>query len=150
MMKKNILNQETKAEIINRIKKLTPHAERAWGNLTINEMMFHCSKVTNLILDAKPSNTKAGLKQRFIKLMGLHIIKHFPKGVQTESKYLKTKDDNLSFEEEQNNFIQTIERAADYKQDIYGSHSLFGPLNTKEWRRFLWMHTDHHLRQFNV
>ena len=147
---KIILDERTRPVIISRIKNLTPNAEGAWGKLTVNEMMFHCSKITNLILSAKQFGTKPTIKERFIKIIGLHIIKHFPKGVKTGSRYLKTADDNLDFEAERNNFIETINKAADYTENIYGNHPFFGPLNTKEWRRFLWMHTDHHLRQFNV
>lgn len=147
---KKILNEATKPEIISRVKNLSPAATPLWGAMTVNEMMFHCSKVTGMILSAKPSGAKPKLKERFIKVIGLHVLKHFPKGVKTGSKYLKTKDDNLDFEAERKNLIAILQGAADYKENIFGNHPFFGPLNTKEWRRFLWMHTDHHLRQFNV
>ena len=105
--------------------------------MTVNEMMFHCSKITNLVLSAQPSSNKPTFKQRFIKLVGLHVLKHFPKGVKTGSRFLKTEEDNLDFETEKNNFISTISKAANYKAEIFGNHPFFGPLNTKEWRRFL-------------
>lgn len=149
-MKKEGLTEQNKHQFIHRVQALQPNATQKWGSMTMNEMMFHCAKINNEILKSKPTQDKPTLKQRFIKIIALRILTQFPKGVKTGSKYLKTKDDKLSFSAEKDNLIRTIHQFADCKQPIYGKHPFFGALHTTEWRRFAYMHLDHHLRQFGV
>lgn len=149
-MKKNLLDLDSKDEIINRIKRLTPVATAAWGHMRVNEMMFHCLKINNEILKGKQTDNKPTIKQKLIKAVGLKLLTKFPKGIQTGSRYLGTETDTADFDKVKNDLIESINRAAKYKDSIYGNHPFFGPLNTLEWRRFIWMHMDHHLRQFLV
>lgn len=73
-----------------------------------------------------------------------------PKGIKTGPKYLPESIDNIDFQKMQNKLIDSIKEVSAYNDPIYGKHPFFEPLNTKEWRRFIWKHLDHHLRQFNV
>lgn len=149
-MKKHLLDKDSEEAIINRITKLDIVTEAAWGDMKVNEMLFHCIKVNRLILQAKPQNKTSTIKQRIMKTVGLHLIKAFPKGVKTGPKYLPELTDNIAFEKMQNELVENVREIARYTDAIYGQHPFFGPLNTKEWRRFMWKHLDHHLRQFNV
>ncbi len=50
----------------------------------------------------------------------------------------------------QQEFLNLIKKFSTHTDDITLSHPRFGALNTKEWGVFVWMHLDHHLRQFGV
>ena len=149
-MKRYLLDTESEEQIINRIMKLSPPSQRSWGNMTVNEMLFHCRKVNNEILQAEQSNKTPTVKQKIMKTIGLYLMKEFPKGIKSGSQYLPELIDNIDFEKMQNELIDSIKKVSNYNNAIYGEHPFFGPLNTKEWRHFIWKHIDHHLRQFNV
>lgn len=129
---------------------MSPASERAWGDMTVNEMLFHCRRVNNEILGAKQQNNAPTVKQKIMKIIGLYLMKEMPKGIKTGPKYLPESIDNIDFQKMQNKLIDSIKEVSAYNDPIYGKHPFFEPLNTKEWRRFIWKHLDHHLRQFNV
>jgi len=149
-MKRYLLDTESEEQIINRIMKLSPTSQRSWGNMTVNEMLFHCRKVNNEILQAIQQNNTTTVKQKIMKTIGLYLMKGFPKGIKTGSKYLPELMDNIDFKKVQSELIDSIREVSNYNHPIYGKHPFFGQLNTKEWRRFIWKHMDHHLKQFNV
>ena len=149
-MKKEVLTEQNKHQLIQRILALRADARSKWGNMSVNEMMFHCAKVNSEILKGKPSNSKPTWKQWLIKTIVLRSIKNLPKGIKTSTKFLKTKEDNLDFTAERERLIESVHQFAGCKEAIYGVHPFFGPLQTLEWRRFVQMHIDHHLRQFGV
>lgn len=118
--------------------------------MTVNVMLFHCRKINKNILQGKEQNQKPTPKQRIVKIIGLYLMKEFPKGIKTGPNYLPEPADNLNFDEIKIQLIDSIKEVASYEKDIFGNHPFFGPLNTNEWRRFIWKHLDHHLRQFQV
>ena len=42
-MRKNILQSEVKEELISRIEKLRPDAQKQWGKMNVNQMLRHNS-----------------------------------------------------------------------------------------------------------
>ena len=113
-------------------------------------MLFHCRKVNNEILQAEQQNKKGTVRQKVMKTIGLYLVKEFPKGIKTGPKYLPGLTDDTNFKKMQDELIDSIKQVCHYNSAIYGEHPFFGPLNTKEWRHFIWKHIDHHLRQFNA
>ena len=149
-MKKYLLDKDSEEQVINRVLKLNSISENCWGNMTVNEMLFHCRKVNNEILQAKQQNKTPTIRQKIMKTIGLYVMNEFPKGIKTGPKYLPERIDNMDFQKVQNELIDSIKEISNYKNEIYGEHPFFGALNTNEWRRFIWKHMDHHLRQFKV
>jgi len=72
-----------------------------------------------------------------------------PKGINSGRAFVPPPDDTLQFAAELLAYAQRLEhfKTAD---DITGLHPVFGPFSTMEWRRFVYLHMDHHLRQFGV
>ena len=149
-MKKIRLDKESEHAIIDRILKLSPESNGLWGNLTINEMLFHCMKVNKEILQGTQQRKMPTLKQLIIKFVGLYLLKEFPRGIKTNAKFLPTSADNLDFDRMQTQLIESVKQVVNFKSDFLGNHPFFGPLKTNEWRRFMYKHIDHHLRQFQV
>ncbi len=149
-MKNIVVNEKSRSAILNRINALKPGSAPKWGSMTVNEMMFHCAKIHNEIIKGKQTNINPTLRQHFLKILVLQLMKEIPKGIKTNPKYLKAKEDEILFETEQNHLIESVNQIANHNEEIYGNHPLLGPLHTKQWRRFMYMHLDHHLRQFGV
>ena len=41
---KNLFQGNAEKEILNRLEKLEPNAERLWGKMEITQMLAHCSE----------------------------------------------------------------------------------------------------------
>lgn len=133
--------------IVTRANNLSPTAQPLWGTMSVNAMLFHCSLINNQILN-QTKTIKTVFKHRLMKPV-FYALKKMPKGIKTGSKYLPPQADALIFQNELSNYIATMNRFKNSGK-IVGTHPMFGPLNTNEWRKFVWLHMDHHLRQFGV
>ncbi|WP_413534135.1 DUF1569 domain-containing protein [Empedobacter brevis] len=147
----NLYNWTDVEDILNRIEKLNPKAQRQWGKMTVNQMLAHL----NISLE-----TPLGLnfpKRAFLgRVIGGIIIhkqladKPLPKNSPTDLSYKIF--DNPDFEKEK---IKTIELVKTFYQNGAGKcsthpHSFFGKLTPEQWAVLQWKHFDHHLRQFGV
>ena len=149
-MKTAVLNEYCQPQVIKRIMAITPDSKGLWGIMTVNEMMFHCAKINGEILKGKENFQKPTWKQKGLQLLVLGLMKSIPKGIKTNPKYVKPKEDQTAFEELRNGFLASVNKVTLHGEEIYGNHPMLGPLQTNQWRRFIYMHLDHHLRQFGV
>ena len=150
MMNKTVLSQTENSLMQERIQKLSPESPCIWGNMSATTMLYHCNVTNDAILGAKPSGKKRSLKQFILKHLILNIKKEIPRGIKGSPKFFPGENSNLNFEEEQKRWIDTISRFQTIQTSLNGDHPVFGKLDTKEWGRFVWLHMDHHLRQFGV
>ena len=135
-------------KIVERIMQLQPSSQPLWGKMSVNTMFYHCNIINNQIFN-NDKTRPALLKEIAFKLV-FYIMKKLPKGIKTASKYLPQQQDDLIFEQQREAFIKSVNLFRNQSVNLVGLHPIFGPLKTIEWRRFVWMHTDHHLRQFSV
>ncbi len=149
---KTLLNIDGADVLMTRTKMLQQNTMPLWGSMNVSEMLHHCNKATEAILEGVPTFKKSTLKQRILKLLFLHVVKKLPKNANAPDRFNVKKNQLQTggFEIEQQEFLKLIERFAQHQQPINLSHPVFGKLNTKEWGMFSWMHLDHHLRQFGV
>ncbi|MFO7823615.1 MAG: DUF1569 domain-containing protein, partial [Cyclobacterium sp.] len=81
----------------------------------------------------------------------LRILPWFPKNVKTAAPFeTKGKINPEVFEEEKLLFVSCLQQFAAPGQVFTAPHPFFGPLNTQEWGKVVWLHMDHHLRQFGL
>ncbi len=151
-MNQSLTQKETAAATIHRIESLTAMAKPFWGSMNAAEMLQHCRVVKSSILTAKPTEVKGTLKQALIRFAFLNFIKKLPQGRQAPQRI---KDATAltplgSFEEEQAALISIVKSYPNHTAAIAAAHPVFGPMSTKQWGVFAWIHLDHHLRQFGV
>lgn len=146
---KDFLTKEKINSIIARANNLRPDAQPLWGKMSVTDMLFHCALINNQILNNQKEPRAPRLKERFLKPV-FYVLNRFPKGIKSGDKYLPLKTDVLVFNQQLNAFIESMHRFKNYQQPITGIHPIFGPLKNNEWRKFVLLHMDHHLRQFNV
>ena len=150
-MKKNILEEHVKDELIQRVERLTESSPAVWGTMNATEMMHHLKQSLVIIMGAEPSDKTSTLKQKIFKQFMLHVIPKYPKGAKAPHS-INMKKSNIqtnSFESEKEGLHEKLELFI-MQQNIHAVHPYFGILNRKEWGIFTWMHLDHHLRQFGV
>ena len=149
---KTILNTEGANDLSRRVNRLQQSSQPLWGTMTVTEMLHHCNRATQSILEGKAPPKQSTFKQQVLKFLFLNVIKKLPRNA-TAPKRFNVKLSQLvpgKFENERNEFLNLIERFTKHEDNITLSHPRFGALKTREWGKFVWMHLDHHLRQFGV
>jgi hypothetical protein len=148
----NLLRSQDAESIIRRAKTLQANLPPKWGTMSVTEMLHHCNKATEAIIEGKGESKKSTAKQKVIKFLFMNVIKKFPKNAKAPERFdvKKRQLKPQEFEIELETYIKLATRFSKHKEDIIVSHPYFGKLSTNEWGNFTWMHLDHHLRQFGV
>ena len=149
-MQKNVLSLSSVTILIKRVQKLSATTICTWGNMTSSAMLYHCNITNKAILRAPASVKKLTLKQRILKFLIFYIKKEIPRGIKGNPTFFPTENELLNFEDQRDEWIDTIAKFPLVTDPLEGAHPVFGRLDTREWGRFVWLHMDHHLRQFGV
>ncbi len=149
---KNIFNQDIVTETINRIDKLTPETQPAWGKMSVSKMLAHCNVAYELVYEDKHPKPNAFMKF-FIKLVAKDAVvseKPYKKSVMTSPAFIIK--DEREFNKEKTRLIDHIIKTKQLGESYFDnkeSHS-FGVLTKGEWNNMFYKHLDHHLTQFGV
>ena len=148
---KNLFNPTDTQEILSRIERLTPEAQRRWGKMEVAQMLAHCAALLSIArgLD-NPKRSWLGV------LLGWAVKGKFfgpsphPKNSPTGSGLVVT--DKKHFEEEKKKLIVHIQAFAEGGPEACTRHPnpFFGKLTPEEWAQGQYKHLDHHLQQFGV
>ena len=146
---KTILDPVDRAEVIGRLRKLTPDAKAQWGKFTVGTMVTHLLDSTRMTLDeikgmrtGMPILSWPGFKQLF--MLGLP----FGKGAPTAPQLLTTKPAEIATDVDK--VVAQLERFAKADAPVAATHPAFGAMTKDTWGKLGYRHFDHHLRQFGV
>jgi hypothetical protein len=151
--------QHTLAEAIRgmTLEDLTRHAEGKWSAAEELEhlyLSYHGTvKVFQRCLDAgKPLATKSSLKQRAMVVM-LVECGHFPRGRKAPKQVIPRGMPAEAIVAEIGPQIAAMDALITQCEARYGArkkvldHPVLGPLTTRQWRKFHWVHGRHHAKQ---
>jgi hypothetical protein len=148
---KNLFQPEAVDEVISRIDKLQPTAERHWGKMDAAQMLAHCSAALDLA-------TGRLIRPRIFigRLIGglfrpiYSNEKPFSKNNPTDSKLVIS--DSRDFRREQEQLKARIRQFHQDGEALCSAHPhpFFGVLTPHEWSTGMYKHLDHHLRQFGA
>ena len=147
----NIFNKDDNKAIVNRLLQLTPESQPLWGKMTVSQMLQHCQKPIDVLTGKL--QLKGGLlgflfgkmaKNNFLKMRG------FSKNSPTHPKF-KIKDEP-DFNAEKNLLTTMVETLGKLGKDSIAidKHPFFGKMTEEEWGGLMYLHLDHHLKQFGV
>ena len=149
---KTIFDPETHGELLDRLGKLTPDAERQWGKMSPSQMMEHTARVLEMA-----TSEEQPLKQVFLGKAIAWIFKNKFLGEQPFGKNAPTGPDYViqdqpDFEATRERLKHLIAKFHDRGADgLDGNvHPFFGRLTGKQWGETQYKHVDHHLRQFGL
>lgn len=140
-------------EILDRIAKITPTSKRLWGSMTPQEMLCHLADSTECAFGRGASvPTDSAFKQAFFKFIALKLPIKWPQGIKTRSAFDPRREGTkpTDFEADKARVTHLIKQLAEAKNipsEI--QHPFLGSLTTLEWKRWGYLHADHHLRQFS-
>jgi hypothetical protein len=151
---KTLANAEDKAEIELRLGTIGPVSERRWGKMTAAEMICHLSDAFRISMGEKRAKS---VRNRYsgslMKWAALWVPLKWPKGVPTmpecDAKVGGTRP--TAIESDKRELLELLDRfTRNHRESEMQAHPFFGVMTEKEWMRWGYLHTDHHLRQFGA
>ena len=148
---KTVENPTVLAELVDRLNALRPDTPRRWGTLTPAEMLYHLADATASVVSK--ASSEAGPRRPFLKWVALSLPLPWPRGLPTppevDPQAQGTKPGE--FETDRQRAIEGLRYfAAAPASALMSSHGAFGPMTPRDWRRWAYRHTHHHLRQFGL
>jgi hypothetical protein len=122
--------------------------------MTAHEMLCHLGDSAEMVLRIRPREKPISVRSRpFFKLLALWTPFRWPHGRQT-SPLLNPKGAGTKpseFEADRQRVLSATQKLATATGgDLEPLHGMLGPMSIRDWQRWLYKHTDHHLRQFGV
>jgi hypothetical protein len=145
----SLLNDDTYAEIIDRLDKLSENSKRLWGKMTVGQMCWHCQYPLKLAITNK-ENTSRG--NWFIKLFfkkSLYNDKPWRRNLPT-SPQLRAREPK-NFKEERDKLKSLVNEFHSLQgREVWYPHPTFGTFTKDQWGQLQYKHLNHHLTQFGV
>jgi hypothetical protein len=148
---KTLASPVTLETVAARLGSVRPETPRRWGTMTSAEMLCHVADAFEVALgDRPPSAVKAPGPARLIKWFALSLplpwMKNLPTGRNVDPRRDGTRPGD--FAADRDRAVHLLRRlAAEAKP---GPHPIFGSMTARDWLRWGFLHTDHHLRQFGL
>jgi hypothetical protein len=149
---KTLANGKDRAEIVRRLGAIGPASERRWGKMTAREMICHLSDAFRVSMGEKEAKPVGKWFSRYgFKWLALWFPASWPHGVQTvpecEAKFGGTPPGEM--ERDRSELLELLDRFTGQPRGFaLQAHPILGQMTEKEWMRWGYLHTDHHLRQF--
>ena len=152
-MKHDLADSAQRTVLVARLRRLAPDSPRQWGRMTPHQAVCHLSDAFRAIMGTKPASSIATpISRTVIKWIALNAPMKWPPGVKTmpevDQEIGGTKP--LEFARDRNDLEALMEQFAVKQGRELQPHPMFGRMTTEQWRRWGWLHMDHHLRQFGV
>ncbi len=152
-MKKNLLQADVKAELLSRIKCLSPESKSLWGKMNVNQMMKHCLDGIGVAYgDVKvtPKNT-GWFHNKMVRFFILHTDIQAPKEKTPTYPELNMVEQGINpgnFEQLKEQLLEAVQGFPAKK--TLAIHPFLGPFSEANWARMMYTHLIHHLQQFGV
>ena len=150
---KSLACAEDRVELLARLKNLREDSARRWGVMTAHQMICHLGDAFLMMIGERRASDATGVLQRtLIKWIALYTPLPWPAGIPTRPEV-----DQMAGGTKPGQFLDDIARIEALMQRAAGAadckrrpHPIFGRLSERDWMRWAYLHTDHHLRQFGA
>jgi hypothetical protein len=151
---KNLADSRCRQEIVGRIGRMRPDAERRWGKMTAPQMICHLNDAFLGVMGERPVAILEKYRARkTIKWLALYFPRPWPTGVPTrpevDQEHSGTKP--TEFAADVRLLTELVERFSKKPRDFaFCPHPIFLEMTERQWMRWGYLHVDHHLRQFGA
>ena len=151
---KTVVDPAVLRSLTERLMALRPESQRRWGTLTAHEMLCHIGDAAEMVLRIRPRERPIAPRRRLVvKWLALWTPVRWPHGWRTNPH-----QDPRIGGTRPSDFARDLQRALGAIHGIAAAtgdalepvHGLFGKMSTRDWQRWAYKHTDHHLRQFGL
>jgi Protein of unknown function (DUF1569) len=146
---KSLWEDQTREEILSRVRGLSAEKRPQWGKLTAPQMLAHISDQIRMALGDVPARRGSGwMSVPPINTLMIYVVP-WPHGAKGPSEAFTTKAATWAADLQK---LFTLIQRFDEKRDqqSWPEHPLFGKLSGKDWAALSYKHLNHHLRQFGV
>ena len=151
---KTVADPAVLRRLVERLSALTPESRRRWGTLTPHEMLCHLGDAGEMVLRIRPRDRPLPRRRRWIlKAIGLWTPLRWPHGWKTNPSQDPRRAGTRpsQFTADLDRVLAATRGIATAREDaIERVHGTFGTMSLRDWQRWAWKHTDHHLRQFGL
>jgi hypothetical protein len=151
---KSLVEAACKAEILARLGTLGPGTPRLWGKMNASQMICHVSDAFLGVMGDKPIEIPRGVNLwPLMKGWVLYAPFKWPQGVPTRPEMDQCIGGTppTQFEADMGTLLAVIDRfTAQSRAFRFQPHPMFREMSEKDWMRWGYLHTDHHLRQFGA
>ncbi len=155
---KSVSDPASLEQLIDRLGALHPDSERKWGTLTASEMLCHLGDATASVLSRGAKESESGRIQKtrarpVMKWIALRSPLAWPPGLKTPPSVDPHAEGTrpTDFEADRQRAIDGLRAFAAAPAEAFAvAHGAFGRMSMKDWHRWAYRHTDHHLRQFGL
>lgn len=151
---KSLAQPEACAEIVARAQNVRPDTVGKFGVLTAPEMIVHCTIALEAALGLRhvaPAETF--FMRRVVKYLALYSPGPWPPGFKTRPE-MDVQRNGCRPSEFVSDVAKLVQRVEEFgSRDSTASwarHPMFGAMSEAEWKRWAYLHTDHHLKQFSA
>jgi len=148
---KNLYEAGVVDEVRQRIGRLRPDSMRQWGKMNPSQALAHCAlamenALGDTVFPRHPlGRVIGGWAKRGLLVKGKPMARNAPTHPTVLVK------DQRNFEVERSRLGRAIDRfASGPAACTRHPHFFFGAMTPNEWAAFMYIHLDHHLRQFDV
>jgi len=145
---KTVFDTAVREELIRRITSINENSKPQWGQMTVGQMLKHCSMWDEM------AQEKTLFKQSLLgKLVGKFALKDMmkdepvKKNLPTVPAFKMTA--HYDIDGEKQHWIKLLNEYPAMSNEGF-LHPFFGHLTKEQTGRLVYKHADHHLRQFNA
>jgi Protein of unknown function (DUF1569) len=140
--------------VVQRLALLTPDTKARWGKMSAGQMICHLNDSYLGVMGLRSVSPASGPLQRtVIKWAALYLPTPWPKGTPTRPEVEQGRGGTppVDFESDRKALVTSIARFCDPKRTFtWAPQPIFGPMTDRQWMRWGYLHSDHHLRQFGL
>jgi hypothetical protein len=151
---KTVAESRVLRALTHRLDALRPETPNRWGTLSAPEMLCHLGDSAEMVLGIRPRvGPVRSRTRRVVKWIGLWTPLRWPHGWRTNPAH----DPRLAgtrpsvFTTDRQRVISAMAGIAGATPAaLEPAHGVFGRMSVRDWQRYTYKHTDHHLRQFGL
>ena len=151
---RTLARERDKADILRRLNSLRRDSERRWGRMTAHQMVCHLSDGYRIqIGERRTALAPSPLPRPIMKVVALYMPLKWPPGIRTTPDLDQDCGGTrpIDFAADVADLAGLVDRASIPCPGVPERlHPLFGRMSDAEWKRWAYLHADHHLRQFGI
>jgi hypothetical protein len=138
-------------DLVARTQTITPDSPRMWGSMNAHQMLMHLAGAASAALGEKEFVLKPGRGGALMRVVLLYLMPRYPRGIRVGNNNPAARVvDPATFDRDKQRVIDLTRTLAAPDAAFVPTHPLFGTMSRRNWQRWAYMHTDHHLRQFGA
>jgi hypothetical protein len=122
--------------------------------MSAHQMVCHLSDACRMALGEKAVSAATGpVQQTVVKWLALYVPVRWPQGIDTRPEIDQRCGGTApgDFATDVAHLVSLLDRVAGQSRDAaWPHHPIFGRMSYRDWMRWAYLHTDHHLRQFGA